>query len=135
MIFLLDTTIFSDLVREDPRVQRSLASLTSADRVVICSIVRGEVRHGIERLPLGSRRDALEIKALRLFSVIPCEPVLPAAGDLYARIKVITQAKGLSLDENDLWIAATALSLQATLVTRDSDFLRVDGLVLANWAA
>jgi len=37
------------------------------------------------------------------------------------------------LDENDLRIAATAVSLNATLVSRDSDFQRVDGLRLANW--
>jgi hypothetical protein len=28
------------------------------------------------------------------------------------------------LDENDLWIAATALALDAVLITRDSDFQR-----------
>ncbi|MGI8742900.1 MAG: PIN domain-containing protein [Bryobacteraceae bacterium] len=27
------------------------------------------------------------------------------------------------MDENDLWIAATALVLDATLVTRDTDFI------------
>lgn len=32
------------------------------------------------------------------------------------------------MDENDLWIAATTLSMNATLVSRDTDFLRVDGL-------
>ena len=135
MIFLLDTTIFSDLVRDDLHVQERLAGIDSADRAVICSIVRGEVRHGIERLPLGRRREALEAKTSRLFLAIPCEPVLPSAGDHYGRIKASAQGKGLSLDENDLWIAATAMSLQATLVSRDSDFLRVDGLNTASWAA
>ena len=45
----------------------------------------------------------------------------------------VTQNKGLSLDENDLWIAATAMSLGATLVSRDTDFHRVDGLDLTDW--
>jgi predicted nucleic acid-binding protein len=43
VIFLLDTTTFSDLVRENPRTQGKLAALMPADRVAICSIVRGEI--------------------------------------------------------------------------------------------
>ena len=134
MIFLLDTTTFSDLMQENPRTQGKLSALAPVDRVAICSIVRGEVRYGIERLPLGKRREAIEAKSLRLFAAILCEPVPPAAGDQYGRIKATTQNKGLSLDENDLWIAATALSLEATLVSRDTDFHRVYGLGLTDWS-
>jgi predicted nucleic acid-binding protein len=39
------------------------------------------------------------------------------------------------MDENDLWIAATALALGATLVSRDGDFKQIDGLSVENWAA
>lgn len=134
MIFLLDTTTISDLMKEDPRTQGKLAALAPADRVGICSIVRGEIRYGIERLPVGKRREDIEAKSLRLFAAIPCEPVPPEAGDQYGQIKAATQNKGLSLDENDLWIAATALSLGATLVSRDSDFRRVDRLILTDWS-
>jgi tRNA(fMet)-specific endonuclease VapC len=133
VIFLLDTTTFSDLMRENPRTQSKLRGIAPTDRVAICSIVRGEVRHGIERLPLGKRREALDAKSRQLFAALPCEPVLPIAGDLYGRIKATVQSKGLLLDENDLWIAATALSLGATLVSRDTDFHRVDGLSVADW--
>jgi predicted nucleic acid-binding protein len=40
------------------------------------------------------------------------------------------QQSGLVLNENDLWIAATALALGATLVSRDTDFSRIDGLLV-----
>jgi tRNA(fMet)-specific endonuclease VapC len=43
-------------------------------------------------------------------------------------VKISQQRFGLPLDENDLWIAATALALDATLVSRDSDFQAVEGL-------
>jgi len=133
MIFLLDTTAFSDLMREHPKVDARLASLASTDRTVICPLVRGEIRYGIERLPQSKRRQDLEAKAARLFAVLPCEAVPEAAGDHYARVKVTRQERGLVLDENDLWIAATALALGAVLISRDSDFRRIDGLVVIDW--
>ena len=42
-------------------------------------------------------------------------------------------AGGTPLDENDLWIAATARALEAVVVTTDSDFQRVSGLQTADW--
>jgi len=133
MIFLLDTNAFADLMREHPKMEAHLASLSSVDRIVICSVVRGEVRYGLERLPQGKRRQELEAKAAKLFAVLPCEPVPEGAGDHYARIKIARQRKGLALDENDLWIAATALALGAVLVSRDSDFQQIEGLKVEDW--
>jgi predicted nucleic acid-binding protein len=43
-------------------------------------------------------------------------------------LKLGQQRLGLSLDENDLWIAATALALGAALVSSDGDFQRVQSL-------
>jgi predicted nucleic acid-binding protein len=45
-------------------------------------------------------------------------------------VKVARQRRGLPLDENDLWMAATALAIGATLVTRDSDFREIEGLAI-----
>jgi len=56
VIFLLDTSAFSDLMREHPKLDARLATTTPADRVVICSVVRGEIQYGIQRLPQGARR-------------------------------------------------------------------------------
>jgi predicted nucleic acid-binding protein len=41
--------------------------------------------------------------------------------------------RGLVLDENDLWIAATAFALDAVLLTRDSDFQQIEGLSVSDW--
>ena len=133
MLFLLDTNAFSDLMREHPRLDARLATTSPTDRVVICPVVRGEIRYGIERLPQGQRRQELAAKAAKLFAVLPCEPVSENASDHYAMIKLARQQKGLTLDENGLWIAATALSLGAVLITRDRDFQQVDGLTVNDW--
>ena len=97
-------------MREHPKVDAHLASLSSVERVMICTVVRGEIGSGIERLPQGRRRQELEAKATKLFAILPCEPVPEAAGDHDAIIKLTRQQQGLALDENDLWIAATALA-------------------------
>ena len=120
-------------MREHPKMDAHLASASPAERVLICSIVRGEIRYGIERLPQGRRRQELEAKATKLFAILPCQPVPEAAGDHYATVKLTRERRGLALDENDLWIAATALALGAVLISRDSDFQQIDGLTVEDW--
>ena len=133
MAFFLDTTAFSDLMREHPRMQARLDTLPPDATVSICPVVRGEILHGLGRLPEGQRRDELARKAAHLFGAVPCLPIAEAVADHYAEIKLVRQRQGLALDENDLWIAATARQSGATLVTRDSDFQRIDGLKVEDW--
>lgn len=128
---MLDTSAFSGLMRAEPGVTAWLDSLSSNDRVVVCPVVRGAIQFGISKLAEGKRRTVLEEAAGRLFAVIPCEPVPESAGDRYAAVKLARQRQGLALDENDLWIAATALALNATLVSSDRDFMEIDGLPVA----
>ena len=64
-----------------------------------------------------------------------CQPVPEAAGDACASIKRTREQQGLRVDENDLWIAATASAVGATLVTRDRDFTSVEGLATTDWTA
>jgi predicted nucleic acid-binding protein len=126
--YLLDTNAISDLMRAAPRIETWMGALLSGDRVVTCPIVRGEILFGIARLPPGRRRTELEEAGRRILSAVPCEPIPERAAEFYAAVKLAHQQRGLTLDENDLWIATTALALGATLVSRDSDFRRLDGL-------
>lgn len=130
MIYLLDTNAISLLMREDESVARWLASVEADDRLVTCTITRGEILFGLGRLAQGKRRTDLETKAQQLFAAFPCEPIPAAAADLYALLKVKQQSRGLPLDENDLWIAATALAMGATLVTHDTDFKSIETLAV-----
>jgi predicted nucleic acid-binding protein len=130
MIFLLDTNALSWLIREDPRIEAWLSSLQSDDRLVTCAIARGEILFGIARLAPGKSRAELTEKSSALFDAVPCEPVPSKAGDHYAAVKISRLQRGLALDENDLWIASTALALGATLVTGDRDFEKIADLRL-----
>ena len=101
MTYLLDTNAVSALMRADARMASWLSSIGVDDRVAICTIVRSEILFGLERLAPGRRRSELEGKAGKLFAVLPCEPIPPAAGDQYAHVKVSQQRRGLPLDENE----------------------------------
>ncbi len=133
MNYLLDTSAFSALMRRDPRMRAWLVALIPSDQAAICTITRGEVLYGLARLPAGKRRRDLEAEAGRLFVQLPCLSLPEAVGDQYALVKRESERQGTPLDENDLWIAATALSVGAVLVTTDTDFERVSGLRIENW--
>lgn len=130
MTFLLGTNAISELMRADTRVEKWMAGLNEGDRIVTCTIVRGEILYGISRLPEGRRRAELEQMGRQFLDAFQCEPIPERAGDFYATIKLARYSRGLALDENDLWVAATALSLGATLVSRDQDFAGIDGLTV-----
>jgi len=105
----------------------------SNDRVLICAITRGEILYGLTRLAQGKRRQDLEAEATAVFNELECVPVPETAADHYANAKSAAEKQGTPLDENDLWIAATTLSLSAVLVTTDTDFRRVSTLKLEDW--
>jgi predicted nucleic acid-binding protein len=135
MLFLFDTNAVSDYMRGEPRIAAQLAALPPSDQAIICSIVRGEILWGIGRLPPGRRRSDLEQAAAIALPALQCFAVPESAGDQYSRIKLASQSAGFTLDENDMWIAATTLALGATIVTRDKDFSRIVGLTIQDWTA
>ncbi len=54
----------------------------------------------------------------------------------YARIRADLEKRGVTIGENDLWIAATALMHDATLVTNNTaEFSRVSGLKIEDWSS
>lgn len=130
MTYLLDTSAISALMRAEAPMESWLSSVGTHDRVIVCPISRGEILFGIQRLAPGRRRTELEGRARTLFTAVPCEPVPSSAGESYATLKISQQRRGLPLDENDLWIAATAIALEAALVSNDSDFQLIENFVL-----
>jgi hypothetical protein len=130
MIYLLDSNAVRDLMNQHPRLTDRVARVVPPDTAAVCSVVLGEVRFGIERLPAGRRRDVLAEKARAVFQQLGAEHVPYAAGADYARLKRVRERAGMPMDENDLWLAATAIALGATVVTRDSDFRGTPGLLI-----
>jgi tRNA(fMet)-specific endonuclease VapC len=62
--------------------------------------------------------------------VLPLDEVV---GPQYAKLRAHLEQAGTPIGANDTLIAAHALSLGATLVTADAEFVRVPGLQVENW--
>jgi predicted nucleic acid-binding protein len=130
--YLLDTNAVADAIREHAAIKARIAAEPSGE-LLTSVVVVGEIRYGLERLAAGKRRDDLEVKARRVLGGLRCVVVTEAAANTYGRMKRTLETHGLSLDDNDLWIAATALSLPAVLISRDTDFTRIPTLHLEDW--
>lgn len=133
MLYLLDTNAVSDYMAGHPVLRSRVTSLPSIDRLKTCTIVRGEILFGIAKRSAETRRSQLEQAAQAAFRAFPCLSVRKQVADVYPRLKLTCQQTGVAVDENDLWIAATALTEGAILVTRDKDFSRFPSLALQNW--
>jgi tRNA(fMet)-specific endonuclease VapC len=133
MLYLFDTNALSDYMASHATLLARVATLTGADEAVTCTIVRGEVLFGIQRLPSSLRRTQLEAAASRAFQGFRCLEIPEPASDVYARLKVTCEQTGIAINDNDLWIAATAVITGAVLITRDKDFSRLPSLSLEDW--
>jgi tRNA(fMet)-specific endonuclease VapC len=129
-MFLLDTNIISDLVRNPGgQAAERLAEVGDGD-IATSVIVVGELRYGC--LKKGSARLTERVEAvLREIKVLS---LMPNVGALYGEIRRDLEARGMSIGQNDLWVAAQARSAEAVLVTdNEGEFRRVEGLVVENW--
>ncbi len=83
--------------------------------VVVSAISIGELHAGVEL----ARDDATRsMRLARLSAVVANVPILPVDGPVSARYGALRRASRRA-PSNDLWIAATALAHDLTLVTRD----------------
>jgi toxin FitB len=123
--FLLDTNVVSEWTRPrpNPGVIEWLAQVDE-DRVFMSVITLAELRHGVERLPAGKRRNQLdqwlrETLPLRFEGRILSvdEPMADACGGIVAHRDGI----GRPIHAMDALIAATAKVHRLTIVTRNVD--------------
>ena len=134
-LFLLDTNIVSDMMR-DPQGSAAkravqIAEKTPDARFHTSVIVDCELLYGLAKKPQ-ARLEAAYHRTMGTLKVLPLEP---AVAQSYADLRHRLTNGGLTLDANDLLIAAHALSLNAILVSADAAFARVPGLQLENWLA
>lgn len=129
-MYLLDTNILSDLIRNPGGVVAARIASTGETMIATSIVVAGELRYGAERR--GS--DRLTSKVEELLSLVTVLPLQDDADTHYGRLRADLERRGTPIGANDMLIAAHALALGATLVTDNvGEFARVAGLKLENW--
>jgi len=136
--FLLDTNVISEWVkpRPDPNVISWLAE-ADEDRVFVSVTSFAEIRHGIELLRDGRRRDRLiqwlneELPARFEGRILPIDRrIAQAWGVVTAR----GRKSGVTLGSMDAFFAATAETHGLTLVTRNvRDFAALGIALIDPW--
>lgn len=138
-MFILDTNVLSELMKEAParQVVRWFASRPIAS-LYTTSITEAEIFHGIKLLPRGRRRDSLETAARGMFDDDFRGRVLGFASDAarrHAEIAVERLRLGLPISPFDAQIAAIASVAGAAVVTRNvGDFGGCGVPVFDPWA-
>ncbi len=113
---LVDTSVF--IATESGRAL-DLGSLP--DELAVSAITIGELRAGVlaagDTQTRAQRLSTLE-NALELDPV----PVDDAVAEAWAILRVLLRDAGRRMPVNDSWIAATAISLEIPVVSRDDDY-------------
>lgn len=129
-LYMLDTNIVSDLVRNPhgPVIRHIVR--VGAEAVCVSIITAAELRYGCARK--GSAKLLANVEAI-LGSIQVLALDVPADAE-YGGIRAELEAAGKPIGPNDLLIAAHAYSLGAILVTANTgEFTRIRGLQIENW--
>ncbi len=131
MKFLLDTSICIYIRQKRPEVRSRFSRLDVGD-AGISVITYGELLYG-------AVKSALREQAVRVINefttFVSVLPVPESAGDAYGNIRAELERGGQGIGNNDLWIAAHALSTGLTLITNNErEFRRIHGLKVENWS-
>ncbi|TAN44708.1 MAG: type II toxin-antitoxin system VapC family toxin [Nitrospirae bacterium] len=125
---IFDTSEIIALERDRQKVEEIIAAKED-EPFGISVITASELLHGIERADTEARklkRQAFVEKVIEFFPVYPFDMT---AARIYAKIWASLAKKGLVVGAHDIMIAATAISLDFTVITSNSrDFEKITGL-------
>jgi len=132
MNYLLDTNICIYIIKQKPAHVREKFNTLPAGSVGVSSITSSELFYGVSK----SRKISQNGQALAEFlSPLTISPYDETAALYYGKLRAALEKSGNLIGSLDMLIAAHALSLGLTLVTNNmSEFQRVTGLTLENWA-
>ena len=128
--YLLDTNIVIYVLKRRPKEVLKIFN-TNASRMAISSITLSELIYGAEKSSNADKNlEAIE-EFISHLEVLPYEA---KASQHFGQIKAALERKGEVIGENDIHIAAHAISQGLILVTNNlREFKRVTNLALENW--
>ncbi len=131
MQYLLDTNICIYISKHKPASVLAHFQTLSVGSVGMSVITYGELWYGIRK----STQFARSAKLLEaLTALVPVLPFSANVAKFYGDVRAQLTAQGQPIGNNDLWIAAHALSEKLILVSNNlKEFSRVPGLHCENW--
>jgi tRNA(fMet)-specific endonuclease VapC len=128
--YLLDTNIVIYVLKRRPKEVLEIFN-RNASRMAISSITLSELIFGAEKsLNVDKNLEAIE----EFVSHLDVLPYDAKASQHYGQIKAALEKRGEIIGENDIHIAAHAISQGLILVTNNlREFKRVPNLALENW--
>lgn len=132
MNYLLDTNILSAILKADPRLSSKYHQVQQQqDRLLISCITYCEIEGGLLAIQSQKKLAILENLCQNEIEVLFLDQmnIIHTASRIYANLR----RKGTPIQFADILIAATALEQDLTLVSHDSDMLRIKGLKLEDW--
>jgi len=129
--YLLDSNIVSYLLKRITNVNNKLQEVNlRGEEIFISCITYYEVKRGL--LAVNATRQLADFSQFCMdYEVLFLDDI--EIIEKACEIHVDLQRRGLTIQEQDILIAATAITRGLILVSNDSDLLRVQGLNLENW--
>lgn len=131
-LYMLDTNIISDLIRNPKGKAAKRIARVGEDNICTSIIVAAELRYGCAKSGSSRLLEAVE-DLLDEINILPFD--VPADAE-YGGIRAELEAAGKPIGSKDLLIAAHAYATGATIVTANAgEFDRIRGLKVENWLA
>lgn len=121
----LDTNIVIRLFKNDSLVIQKLASNIS---VYLTVPVIAELLYGAEN---SARREENLINYNKFIDACNILTITRGTAEQYSKIRMQLKKQGNPIPENDLWIAASCIENQISLITDDGHFETIEKLTLA----
>lgn len=137
-MIILDTNVLSEVMKPapSPRVLRWLGQYPPS-RLFTTTITQAEILYGLELLPKGKRRNALQSAVEAMFAEDFAGRILPfdcEAAQVFPQIACARRALGRPVTQFDTQIAAIAQTRGAAIATRNTpDFDNCGIPVLNPW--
>ena len=131
MSYLIDTNIIIYSIKGNTTVHNNFLKNDKIPKA-ISVITYGELLFGAKKSQNIEKNSAIVYRIKELFPIIDIDKAII---ETFSELKVNSQKTGSVVDDFDLLIAATALTMNATLVTNnEKHFIKIKGLKIENWS-
>ena len=131
MSYLIDTNIIIYSIKGNSVVQNNFLKNENIPKS-ISVITYGELLFGAKKSQNYEKNIAMVYRIKELFPIIDVDR---ATIETFSELKANLQKSGSTIDDFDLLIASTALTMNSILVTNnEKHFNRIKGLKIENWS-